>query len=101
MARKCVELRIFPDTQGLMNLGLQDIKGEMLVVSQFTLCADIKKGRRPSWINAAPPDEGKAMVDYFIDTVKGLGVGVKSGEFGAMMQVGLVNDGPVTIVMKR
>ncbi len=101
MARKCVELRIFPDDEGLMNRSIQEIYGDMLVVSQFTLCADIKKGRRPSWINAAQPDEAEVMIDYFIEQLRQLGIKVESGEFGAMMQVGLVNDGPVTIELKR
>jgi D-tyrosyl-tRNA(Tyr) deacylase len=99
MAEKVLNLRIFDDAQGVMNLSVQDIAGELLVVSQFTLLADSRKGRRPSYIDAASPDEAKAFYEAFCDRLAVSGRKVERGVFQAMMAVGLVNDGPVTILL--
>ena len=99
LAAKVVNLRIFEDGHGKMNRSLIDMGGQMLVVSQFTLLGDCRKGRRPSFIKAAGPDLAKRLYQYFIDRVKRLGVDVQTGRFGAMMQVNIVNDGPVTLLV--
>jgi len=99
MAEKVLNLRIFDDAQGVMNLSVQEIEGEVLVVSQFTLLADSRKGRRPSYIDAAPPDEAKALYAAFCDRLAASGLSVRRGVFQAMMEVALVNDGPVTILL--
>lgn len=99
MAEKVLNLRIFDDAQGVMNLSVQEVEGEILVVSQFTLLADSRKGRRPSYIDAAPPDEARALYEAFCDRLAGSGRRVARGVFQAMMAVGLVNDGPVTILL--
>lgn len=100
LAGKISRLRIFNDEQGLMNLSVQDIHGEILVISQFTLHASTRKGNRPSFIRAARPDEAIPLYDRFIDTLSSkTGTRVRSGEFGATMQISLVNDGPVTIII--
>jgi D-tyrosyl-tRNA(Tyr) deacylase len=99
MAEKVLNLRIFDDPQGVMNLSVLDVLGELLVVSQFTLLADSRKGRRPSYIDAASPDEAKALYDAFCDRLAASGRKVERGVFQAMMAVGLVNDGPVTILL--
>ena len=97
MAKKIAMLRIFGDDQGKMNLSVLDVGGAAVVVSQFTLYADTRKGHRPSFIEAAPPDQASALCDTFVDQLKGLGVPTQTGVFGAHMLVELVNDGPVTI----
>ena len=100
LADKLVHLRIFTDEQEKMNLSLQDINGEMLIVSQFTLYGDCKKGRRPSFVAAARPETAVPLYEYFIDAVKRLGVKkVATGQFGADMQVYIQNDGPVTLML--
>lgn len=97
LADKIVNLRIFDDEAGKMNLSLAEVNGEMLVVSQFTLFADARRGRRPSYIAAALPDEANRLYEYFMERVTRSGIRVKSGQFKAMMDVELVNNGPVTI----
>ncbi|SMB97329.1 D-tyrosyl-tRNA(Tyr) deacylase [Hymenobacter roseosalivarius DSM 11622] len=100
MARKLVQLRIFSDEEGKMNRSVQDVGGQILVVSQFTLLADARKGNRPSYIGAAPPPVAVALYQQFVQQVEGLlGKSVPTGEFGADMQVSLLNDGPVTLVL--
>ncbi|HYA34374.1 MAG TPA: D-aminoacyl-tRNA deacylase [Candidatus Binataceae bacterium] len=98
LARKILALRVFADEAGKMNLALDKIGGEMLVVSQFTLLADTNAGRRPSFINAAEPGEARRLYEHFVEIVRRTGTKVETGEFGAMMAVELVNDGPVTIL---
>ncbi len=100
IARKIVELRIFPDSQDKMNLSLRDMEGEVLAVSQFTLAGSLKKGRRPSFDKAELPDRARGLFDYFVDCVRELGIPVKTGEFAAVMDVALVNDGPVTFILE-
>lgn len=97
MARKISMLRIFGDEEGKINRSILDIQGEALVVSQFTLFADTRKGNRPSFVNAAAPDLAEPLVDYFSGQLSELGVPVKTGQFGAYMVVNIDNDGPVTI----
>lgn len=97
MVDKILNLRIFNDAEGKMNLSLLDVRGDMLVVSQFTLYADARKGRRPSFIDAAPPEAANAMYQRFVAACRARGVTVGEGQFQAHMQVALVNDGPVTI----
>jgi D-aminoacyl-tRNA deacylase len=101
LAQKVVDLRIFPDDQGKMNKSLLEIGGSALIVSQFTLLADWRKGRRPGFTRAAAPAEGKRLYLYFVEEVKRLGVPVQTGEFGADMEVSLVNDGPVTLILEN
>jgi D-tyrosyl-tRNA(Tyr) deacylase len=96
---KIVGLRIFEDAAGKMNLSLQEVQGEMLVVSQFTLLADTRKGRRPSFLEAAQPEIAEQFYQQFVALVRALGVTVATGKFRAEMQVALVNEGPVTIVL--
>jgi len=100
MLAKILKLRIFSDEAGKMNRSLQDIGGGLLVVSQFTLAADVSGGNRPSFTQAAPPDEGRRLYDYFVAQARAAHPVVATGEFGADMQVHLVNDGPVTIPMQ-
>ena len=99
LVQKIVHLRIFNDKDQKMNCSLKDINGAALVISQFTLCGNTKKGRRPSFLNAAAPEKGKELYQYFIDKIEEASINVESGEFGAMMNVELVNDGPVTFVL--
>ncbi|MCD6441075.1 MAG: D-tyrosyl-tRNA(Tyr) deacylase [Candidatus Marinimicrobia bacterium] len=99
LVSKIAGLRIFNDSEGKMNRSIKDVGGSALVISQFTLCGDWRKGRRPSFINAADPDRGKALYDYFIERVKKENISVATGIFGAMMDVSLINDGPVTFVL--
>ena len=99
LANKIAHLRIFSDDQGLMNLSLVETGGEAMVVSQFTLLGDCHKGRRPSFAKAALPDEARALYQSFISLLRGKGVKVATGEFQEMMEVHLVNDGPVTLLM--
>ncbi len=102
LAEKVTGLRIMGDEGGKMNLSVRDVGGEILAVSQFTLLADTRKGKRPSFVGAAPPEEAEPLFDYFCERVRAAGVAsVKTGSFGAMMSVALVNDGPVTIVLER
>ncbi len=100
MAQKLVQLRIFSDSNDKMNLSVKDIGGKILLVSQFTLCADTKKGNRPSFINAKSPAEAERMYLQLKSEIEKLGIAVSTGKFGAMMQVYLVNEGPVTIILE-
>jgi D-tyrosyl-tRNA(Tyr) deacylase len=99
LVNKISGLRIFSDENDKMNLSIKDVNGSALVISQFTLCGDTKKGRRPSFIKAATPDDGNRLYEYFMLEMKKGGVPIESGEFGAMMDVELVNNGPVTFVL--
>jgi D-tyrosyl-tRNA(Tyr) deacylase len=99
LAEKIVGLRIFNDSEGKMNLGIIDIGGSILVVSQFTLYGDAQKGRRPSFIAAARPEQAFPLYEAFVNGIKALGVPVATGRFGAMMEVELVNEGPVTLIL--
>lgn len=98
-AKKVVNLRIFPDENDKMNRSLVDINGEMLIVSQFTLCGDCRKGTRPSFDNSAPPDIANELYEKFIEEVQNYGIKTQTGKFGAMMEVELINDGPVTFMI--
>jgi D-tyrosyl-tRNA(Tyr) deacylase len=100
LAEKCANLRIFEDVKGKTNLSIQDIQGEALLVSQFTLYADTHKGRRPSFNDAAAPAAAEPLVRFFSERLTALGVATQTGSFGAYMQVELVNDGPFTIVLE-
>ena len=99
LARKCAELRVFSDAEGKFNLSLPDVGGEALVVSQFTLLADTRRGRRPSFVGAAPPEVAEALVAAFAAAMREAGVPTQTGRFGAKMTVELANEGPVTIVL--
>jgi D-tyrosyl-tRNA(Tyr) deacylase len=101
LADKIVNLRIFEDERGRMNRSLLDAGGAAIVVSQFTLYADTRKGRRPSFTNAAPPDIARPLVDRFVEMLTNHGVPCQTGEFGEHMQVEIHNDGPVTIILER
>ncbi len=99
---KCARLRIFSDDEGRMNRSLGDVGGEVLVVSQFTLYGDARRGNRPSFVDAAPPEQAEALYDAFVERLSAqLGFPVQTGVFGAMMQVRLANDGPVTLWVER
>ena len=101
MAEKTANLRIFEDEQGKTNLSVLDVKGEAIVVSQFTLYADTRKGRRPSFIDAALPELAAPLVDRFVELLRSHGVPTQTGQFGANMQVEIHNDGPVTIWLEK
>jgi D-tyrosyl-tRNA(Tyr) deacylase len=101
MAEKITGLRLFGDAEGKMNLSLSDVDGSVLVVSQFTLYGDAEKGRRPSFIDAARPETAVPLYESFVASLRNRGVPVATGEFGAMMDVELVNDGPVTLWLER
>ena len=100
LAEKCSGLRVFEDEQGKMNLALSNVGGSVLAVSQFTLYGDCRKGRRPSFTDAAPPEVGEKLYEHFVSRLRDLGASVQTGKFGARMQVELVNDGPVTFVLE-
>jgi D-tyrosyl-tRNA(Tyr) deacylase len=99
LADKVIGLRIFTDADGKMNLALPDVGGAVLVVSQFTLYGDCRKGRRPSFIEAAGPDVAIPLYEAFVNAVRAQGIPTATGQFGAMMQVELINDGPVTLIV--
>ena len=100
LAEKIIHLRIFEDEDGRMNRSLVDIGGQMLVVSQFTLLGDCRKGRRPSFVQAAPPETAESLYQYFVDRIRKKQILVQTGRFRAMMEVSLVNDGPVTLIVE-
>ena len=99
LAGKCVGLRVFPDDEGRMNRELADVGGSLLVVSQFTLYGDCRKGKRPNFMGAAKGEQANRLYEYFVDCCRDFGVTVQTGAFGADMKVELLNDGPVTILM--
>lgn len=99
-AKKISNLRIFPDENDKMNLSIIDVKGEMLIVSQFTLCGDCKKGTRPSFDKSAPPQIANELYEEFVKEIQMLGIKVQTGKFAAMMDVELINDGPVTFMVE-
>lgn len=101
LAEKIANLRIFEDEQGKTNLSILDVRGETIVVSQFTLYADTKKGRRPSFIDAALPEVAEPLVNRFVELLRGQGVSTQTGKFGAHMEVEIHNDGPVTIWLDK
>ena len=101
LADKIAKLRIFEDENGKMNKSIQDINGEILVVSQFTLCGDCKKGTRPSFDKSAPPEIAEKLYEYFTTQLKTLNISCKTGKFRAMMDVELINDGPVTFMIEK
>ena len=100
LSDKIANLRIFEDENGKMNRSLLETGGEMLIVSQFTLYGDCRKGRRPSFIDAAPPEKAESLYEYFTEQVKKRGITARTGKFRAMMEVTLVNDGPVTLIVE-
>ena len=101
LAEKCIHLRIFPDDEGKMNRSLLDVGGEILAVSQFTLYGDCRKGRRPSFVDAAPSEQARVICDTFLRVLRSKGVNVETGIFGEMMDVRLINDGPVTLILEQ
>jgi D-tyrosyl-tRNA(Tyr) deacylase len=101
MAEKLSGLRVFSDAEGKMNLGIAEAGGAMLVVSQFTLYGDASKGRRPSFVGAAPPGQAEALYERFVALLRERGLHVETGRFGALMEVELVGDGPVTLLLER
>jgi D-tyrosyl-tRNA(Tyr) deacylase len=101
LAKKVVELRIFPDKEGKMNLSLSEARGGVLAVSQFTLAGSTKKGRRPSFDRAELPERAEELFGYFVDLIRQKGVQVETGIFGSLMDVRMVNDGPVTFILEK
>jgi D-tyrosyl-tRNA(Tyr) deacylase len=101
LARRCIQMRIFEDRDGKFNLSLEDVKGEAIVVSQFTLLADTRRGRRPSFSDAETPDQARRLYEYFVARMLASGIKTRSGVFGARMVVSLENNGPVTIIMEE
>ncbi len=101
LANKCINLRIFADEEEKMNLSLLDVGGEILAISQFTLYGDCRKGRRPSFVEAAPSEQANGIFETFLGILRRTGVKVETGIFGEMMEIHLVNDGPVTLVLER
>jgi D-tyrosyl-tRNA(Tyr) deacylase len=101
MAEKILGLRVFGDAEGKMNLDVRDAGGAALVVSQFTLYGDARKGRRPSFVTAAPPEQAEPLYRGFVEALRRRGLRVETGEFGAVMEVAIVNDGPVTLILER
>ena len=99
LAEKVLNLRVFPDDAGQMNRSVLDVRGGLLVVSQFTLYGDARKGRRPSYVDAAPPEEANRLYEHFVARVRAAGLEVATGVFRAMMDVALVNEGPVTLLL--
>jgi len=100
LAEKCAVLRIFEDSQGKMNLSVMDVGGQILAVSQFTLYGDTRKGRRPSFTDAAPPEMAEALFNRFVGYLRNVGIPVETGRFGAKMEVNILNDGPVTFILE-
>ena len=101
LAQRLLRYRVFEDKNGKMNLSVTDVKGGLLLISQFTLAADTTRGNRPSFTPAAPPDEGKRLFDIFVQETEKSGLTVQTGQFGAYMRVSLVNDGPVTLTLRN
>jgi len=101
MAEKLIRMRLFTDNEGKMNLSSKEVNGELLVVSQFTLYGDTHKGRRPSFVDAAHPEQAKPLINWFVQCFKARGMTVATGKFGANMQVTLTNDGPVTLMVEN
>ncbi len=101
LADKCLGLRVFSDAEGKMNLSVEDVGGEFLVVSQFTLYGNAMKGKRPSYIDAARPEVSEPLYEYFVARLRASGRKVETGQFGADMQVSLINDGPVTLMIEK
>ena len=101
LVEKIINLRIFEDDSGKMNISLKDVKGELLVVSQFTLLGNCRKGRRPSFIEAAEPETANRLYSYFVKKIRQKGIKTATGRFRAMMEVSLVNDGPVTLIIEN
>lgn len=101
LASKVVNLRVFADDEGKMNRSVKEIEGEVLAVSQFTLLGDARKGNRPSFVRAAPPKDAEDLFDLFCRMLEEAGISVKKGSFGAMMDIDLVNEGPVTLILER
>lgn len=100
LAEKIANLRIFEDESGKMNLSVKDVNGSVLSISQFTLYGDARKGRRPNFMAAARPEQAEPLYDYFNEQLRKLGINTQTGRFGAMMEVNLINDGPVTLLLE-